>query len=153
MFSTLRTPMFTTRSKRFAIPGLVSAVLALALVLPAAASAAPLGSVTQFSAGLNPGAEPASIAAGPDGSLWFTRGPPKPSERLRPTTEPSPSSARSRRGRLTVRDILQPRWQPLVHRRRWRYQGNWPHHPHRRDHRVQRRPQCGVSPARDCSWR
>src|SRR5262249_12990887 len=51
-------------------------VLALgcAAALPStdAASAAPLGQITEFSAGLNVGSAPGAIAPGPDGNLWFT---------------------------------------------------------------------------------
>jgi streptogramin lyase len=47
------------------------AVLAMGLIA-ASAQAAPLGSITEFSAGLNAGANPRSIASGSDGSLWFT---------------------------------------------------------------------------------
>jgi len=36
------------------------------------AAAAPLGSVTEFNAGLNPGAVPFRITSGADGNLWFT---------------------------------------------------------------------------------
>ena len=35
------------------------------------AGAAPLGQVTEYSSGLNAGAYPTGIAAGPDGNLWF----------------------------------------------------------------------------------
>jgi streptogramin lyase len=70
MFSTLRQPMFSSiRSTRFAISGLVAAVLALLVLLPATAPAAPLGSTTEFTGGLN---QPRVIAPGPDGNLWFT---------------------------------------------------------------------------------
>jgi streptogramin lyase len=47
--------------------------LALAtLLFGAFAGAAPLGNITEFSAGLNPGSAPFRIASGPDGNLWFT---------------------------------------------------------------------------------
>ena len=36
------------------------------------AVAAPVGAVSEFSAGLNSGSSPVQIAAGPDGDLWFT---------------------------------------------------------------------------------
>jgi streptogramin lyase len=49
----------------------VVAVAALALTLPASAAASP--TITEFSKGLNQGAEPQSILAGPDGDLWFTQ--------------------------------------------------------------------------------
>jgi streptogramin lyase len=61
-FSTLRT--------RLGIAALVSAALALTLAGPA--SAAPFGTVTQFSAGLKAGAQPLTPAPGPDGNVWFT---------------------------------------------------------------------------------
>jgi streptogramin lyase len=65
--------MSTTRFTRF---GLVRVLLALAFVaffvLPAVATALPLGSVTKFTTGLEPGAAPNKIASGPDGKLWFT---------------------------------------------------------------------------------
>ena len=41
-------------------------------VVPAEASATPAGQITNFSAGLNAGSLPNSIAPGPDGNLWFT---------------------------------------------------------------------------------
>ncbi len=47
--------------------------LAAAMVLSAAgAYAAPLGSVTEFSAGLNAGAHPYRVALGSEGNMWFT---------------------------------------------------------------------------------
>jgi streptogramin lyase len=54
----------------------VMALLALSSGAPAA-MADPLGQITEFSAGLNPGSSPGgfyqgSITAGPDGNLWFT---------------------------------------------------------------------------------
>jgi streptogramin lyase len=36
------------------------------------AGAAPLGAITEFSSGLNPGSNPAQVQAGPDGNLWFS---------------------------------------------------------------------------------
>jgi len=53
---------------RFGIPALISAALALVLVLPAAAPAAPLGAVEEFSGAT----EPFNTATGPDGNVWFT---------------------------------------------------------------------------------
>ncbi len=52
------------------------AVLTGALLLWGAAvvGAAPLGQVTVFSAGLNPGTSPTMGSAGPDGAVWFTDG-------------------------------------------------------------------------------
>jgi streptogramin lyase len=48
---------------------LATAALALAA---GSAGATPLGAITEFSSGLNPGANPAQIQAGPDGNLWFS---------------------------------------------------------------------------------
>src|SRR5438874_2015727 len=45
-----------------------------AMVLTSLAGAAPLGAINEFSSGLNPGASPAAITAGPDGNVWFTDG-------------------------------------------------------------------------------
>ena len=48
-------------------------VASLAIIATESASAAePLGSITEFSAGLNAGSSLNVIAAGPDGNLWFT---------------------------------------------------------------------------------
>jgi streptogramin lyase len=58
--------------------GLIVPVMLAVLALSApAAMADPLGQITEFSVGLNPGSspgfqDPESIAAGPDGNLWFT---------------------------------------------------------------------------------
>ena len=58
--------------------GLIVPVMLAVLAFGApAAIGNPLGQITEFSAGLNPGADPVanysgSIAAGPDGNLWFT---------------------------------------------------------------------------------
>src|SRR5258707_4191592 len=49
---------------------LLVACLALAAAAPGAL-ADPLGSMTDFSAGLNPGSRPGTITPGPDGNLWF----------------------------------------------------------------------------------
>jgi streptogramin lyase len=56
-----------------AIAGLVS-VAALALVLPGAASATPLGSFAEFGEadGLGLGGLPVAVAPGPDGNVWFS---------------------------------------------------------------------------------
>ena len=40
----------------------------------AGASAAPAGTITEFSAGLNAGSQAEAIASGPDGNLWFIDG-------------------------------------------------------------------------------
>jgi streptogramin lyase len=48
---------------------LASAALALAA---GSAGAAPLGAITEFSAGMNPGGNPAQVVAGSDGNLWFS---------------------------------------------------------------------------------
>jgi streptogramin lyase len=47
----------------------VAVVIALGV---ASADAAPIGAITEFSTGLNPGANPAQVQAGSDGNLWFT---------------------------------------------------------------------------------
>src|SRR6516165_1907032 len=44
----------------------------LAVLSAPAASADPLGQVSEFSSGLNAANYPEFIAAGPDGNLWFT---------------------------------------------------------------------------------
>src|SRR5262249_43079039 len=44
----------------------------------------PAGVVTEFSAGITPGGQPAEITAGPDGNLWFTEQFPHPTRRLTP---------------------------------------------------------------------
>ena len=62
MFSTLRT--------RFGV-GLVSALVALTFALPAAAPAAPFGSIAQFNSGLQASPALFSVAPGPDGNMWF----------------------------------------------------------------------------------
>src|SRR5438093_1260167 len=49
----------------------IMATAALALAA-GSAGAAPLGAITEFSSGLNPGANPAQVQAGPDGNLWFS---------------------------------------------------------------------------------
>jgi streptogramin lyase len=46
--------------------------LVTAMALGSLAGAAPLGSVAEFSAGLNAGAVLSAVAAGPDGNVWFT---------------------------------------------------------------------------------
>ena len=60
----------STYSRRRAF--LRSTVLAAvaALVTGAVAGAAPFGTITPYTAGLNPGTSPAAIGAGPDGNLW-----------------------------------------------------------------------------------
>jgi streptogramin lyase len=50
-------------------------VVCLGLALLSAASAARAQVITDFSAGITPGAGPSSITAGPDGNLWFTECP------------------------------------------------------------------------------
>jgi len=44
----------------------------LATATASAASAATPGVVTEYSSGINSGATPLAITAGPDGNLWFT---------------------------------------------------------------------------------
>ena len=70
-------------------------VVAATVVGGLAEAAAPLGQVSVFSTGLNTGSSPRSIAAGPDGNLWFIdRGPTKAIGRITPVGR-SPSSARA----------------------------------------------------------
>jgi streptogramin lyase len=64
--------MLSPLRNRFAIRGLLLAIAALTLALPAAAAAAPLGSMTEFN--LPAGSAPRTIAPGPDGNGWFTTG-------------------------------------------------------------------------------
>ncbi len=64
-------------SARSGVAALAAAVLIAATGLlptfgPGPAGAAPLGTIAEFSTGLNPGSAPSSIVAGPDGNLWFT---------------------------------------------------------------------------------
>jgi len=53
--------------------GMLAVLVSLALLLSftGSALAAPLGQITEFSAGLNAGSEPLGIAPGADGNLWF----------------------------------------------------------------------------------
>ncbi len=64
--------MSTKPRRRSAITALFAAAIVLLLAIPAAASADPLGEITEYSTGLNVGAKPLGIALGPDGNLWFT---------------------------------------------------------------------------------
>ena len=48
----------------------VLAATLVAAVAPTRA-VAPVGQITEFSSGLNPGSHPQGIAAGADGNLWF----------------------------------------------------------------------------------
>ena len=54
--------------------GMLAMLVSLALLLSftGSALAAPLGQITELSAGLNAGGAPIGIAPGPDGNLWFT---------------------------------------------------------------------------------
>jgi hypothetical protein len=51
---------------------IVTVMLAVVALSPPAATADPVGQITEFSSGLVPGSSPGWIAAGPDGNLWFT---------------------------------------------------------------------------------
>ena len=68
--------MLTRLRSHLAIAGLVSAAMALALILPAAAPATPLGQVTEFGVanGLQEkaGFPFGAMAPGPEGNVWFT---------------------------------------------------------------------------------
>ena len=67
--------VFTHPRRPFAtLSGFVRLVVLLGAAMlfgASVAGAAPLGAITEFTAGLNPGAHPTGIAAGPDGNLWF----------------------------------------------------------------------------------
>jgi len=54
--------------------GVAFALLSATLATAAGASAAPAGTITEYSAGLNAGSQPEQIAPGPDGNLWFIDG-------------------------------------------------------------------------------
>src|SRR6202167_1106467 len=63
------------RRVRSAPRGLVWAMLLLGVVTvfgAGVAGAAPLGAITEFSGGLNPGSNDGQVRAGPDGNLWFS---------------------------------------------------------------------------------
>jgi hypothetical protein len=66
-----RTSMQRPRPKRLRSKLVVTIVASLAFLLPAGAASAaqPLGQITEFTSGLNPGSMPAAITAGPDGNL------------------------------------------------------------------------------------
>jgi virginiamycin B lyase len=52
---------------------LIALLLGVLVVFGAGvAGAAPLGEITEFSAGVNPGGNPAQVVAGSDGNLWFS---------------------------------------------------------------------------------
>jgi streptogramin lyase len=52
---------------------LIALLLGVLVVFGAGvAGAAPLGEITEFSAGMNPGGNPAQVVAGSDGNLWFS---------------------------------------------------------------------------------
>jgi hypothetical protein len=59
------------RPARVLGPLIVPVKLAMLALSAPAATADPLGQVSEFSTGLNPGAYPVGIAAGHDGDLWF----------------------------------------------------------------------------------
>src|SRR3954452_12736972 len=69
-----RISMQRPRPKRIRSKLVVTTFASLAFLLPAgsASAAQPLGQITEFTSGLNPGSNPAAITAGPDGNLWFT---------------------------------------------------------------------------------
>jgi streptogramin lyase len=53
-------------------PGVLAGLVATAVLAIAAPVTAATPTITEFSAGLNPGSTPDEIAAGPDGNLWFS---------------------------------------------------------------------------------
>src|SRR5262249_51787936 len=66
------------RSRRRAPKRLFVVLAALLGFGVAVAGAAPLGQITEFSTGLNPGAFLSGITPGPDGNLWFADSGPTP---------------------------------------------------------------------------
>ncbi len=58
--------------RRAGVAGLCVAAAMASAPSATPAGAAPVGQVTEFSAGITAGAGPASITTGPDGNLWFT---------------------------------------------------------------------------------
>jgi streptogramin lyase len=56
----------------FRVVAALGCAFATAVATPAIAGADPVGTVTEFSAGITSASEPYDIVAGPDGNLWFT---------------------------------------------------------------------------------
>jgi streptogramin lyase len=67
----MNSSLIKPRSARVRAAASVVAVLLLGATVPAVAAAAPLGSLTTFSAGLGASSFPNKMIAGPDGNLWF----------------------------------------------------------------------------------
>ena len=67
----------------------LAVLLAVAMLVPATSARALTPTVREFSSGITAGRVPSSIAAGPDGNLWFTeRGPSNPAiGRIDPITQ------------------------------------------------------------------
>ena len=54
------------------MPVFFALVLGLFVFVVGPAAAGPVGAITEFSSGLNAGANPAQVQAGSDGNLWFS---------------------------------------------------------------------------------
>src|SRR3954451_4587081 len=61
-------PVGSSASRRAVV---LAAVVVTLLALATPAGAGPVGTITEFSAGIAPNAGLGAIAAGPDGNLWF----------------------------------------------------------------------------------
>jgi streptogramin lyase len=59
------------RASRF-MPLFLALLFGLIALVVGPAAAGPVGAITEFSSGLNAGANPAQVQAGPDGNLWFS---------------------------------------------------------------------------------
>ena len=106
-----------TRSK-LALTIVASIVILLPIFGGSASAAAPLGEITEFSAGLNAGSNPKGIAPGPDGNLWFTdTGTTAAIGRITPTGDDHRVQRRAQPGQRPAGDRAGSRRQPLV--RRW----------------------------------
>jgi hypothetical protein len=64
----------TSRWQRRAAIAPACALLLVMIATTASASASPVGTITEFSSGLNAKTEPEAIAPGPDGNMWFIDG-------------------------------------------------------------------------------
>ena len=127
---------------------LLPVVLALALGAQAAA-ADPVGQVTEFSSGLNAGSDPALIAPGADGNLWFTDAGTTPAiGRITPSGQITEFTSGLNAGSVPVRDRAGTGRQPVVHRP-GDDPGDRADHPERSDHRVLERSERRQLPDRD----
>ena len=137
-----------THSSKLAVTSAFAMVLATSA--GSASAAAPVGQITEFSAGLGAGSHLETIAPGPDGNLWFTNagttdamgGSPPPGRS--PSSAPGSTRAPTRRG--SPRAPTATSGSPIRYYRRDRAD-----HPHPDDHRVQRGPSHGQRPDWDCA--